>query len=73
MFHEFTPLVQGLSLDEAFLDVTASIGAIGTAEHIAREIKRLVRLRTELTASVGVAPNKLVAKIASACASPTAS
>ncbi|MDH5177415.1 MAG: DNA polymerase IV [Gammaproteobacteria bacterium] len=65
VFHEFTPLVQGLSLDEAFLDVTASQSALGSAEHIAREIKRLIRERTELTASVGVAPNKLVAKIAS--------
>ena len=65
VFHEFTPLVQGLSLDEAFLDVTASIGALGSAEHIAREIKQRIRDRTELTASVGVAPNKLVAKIAS--------
>ena len=65
VFHEFTPLVQGLSLDEAFLDVTASIAAFGPAEHIAREIKRRIRERTELTASVGVAPNKLVAKIAS--------
>jgi DNA polymerase-4 len=65
IFHEFTPLVQGLSLDEAFLDVTASIGALGEAEHIAREIKRRIRDRTGLTASVGVAPNKLVAKIAS--------
>jgi nucleotidyltransferase/DNA polymerase involved in DNA repair len=64
VFHEFTPLVQGLSLDEAFLDVTASIGALGGAEHIAREIKQRIRNRTELTASVGVAPNKLVAKIA---------
>jgi DNA polymerase IV len=65
VFHEFTPLVQGLSLDEAFLDVTGSITAFGPAEHIAREIKRRIRDRTELTASVGVAPNKLVAKIAS--------
>ena len=65
IFHEFTPLVQGLSLDEAFLDVTASASALGDAAHIAGEIKRLVRERTELTASVGVAPNKLVAKIAS--------
>jgi DNA polymerase-4 len=65
VFHEFTPLVQGLSLDEAFLDVTASNGALGDAEHIAHQIKRLVRDRTDLTASVGVAPNKLVAKIAS--------
>src|SRR5512144_1411567 len=65
VFHEFTPLVQGLSLDEAFLDVTASLGALGAPEHVAREIKRRIRDRTELTASVGLAPNKLVAKIAS--------
>jgi DNA polymerase-4 len=65
VFHEFTPLVQGLSLDEAFLDVTGSREALGPAEEIAMEIKRLIRERTGLTASVGVAPNKLVAKIAS--------
>jgi len=57
--------LQGLSLDEAFLDVTGSIATLGAPEHIAAEIKRLIRERTELTASVGVAPNKLVAKIAS--------
>jgi DNA polymerase-4 len=65
IFHEFTPLVQGLSLDEAFLDVTHSRAALGSAEHIAQEVKRRIRERTGLTASVGVAPNKLVAKIAS--------
>jgi DNA polymerase-4 len=65
VFHEFTPMVQGLSLDEAFLDVTASIAVKGTPAHIASEVKRLIHERTELTASVGVAPNKLVAKIAS--------
>jgi DNA polymerase-4 len=65
VFHEFTPLVQGLSLDEAFLDVTAGTAATGEAERIALEIKRRIRERTGLTASVGVAPNKLVAKIAS--------
>jgi len=65
VFHAFTPLVQGLSLDEAFLDVTAGLGALGEAEHIARAIKQRIRERTGLTASVGVAPNKLVAKIAS--------
>jgi DNA polymerase-4 len=65
VFHEFTPLVQGLSLDEAFLDVTASLGALGDGATIAREVKRRIRERTQLTASVGVAPNKLVAKIAS--------
>jgi len=65
VFREFTPLVQGLSLDEAFLDVTASISALGDAAHIAREIKNRIRERTALAASVGAAPNKLVAKIAS--------
>ena len=65
IFREFTPLVQGLSLDEAFLDVTAGTRVLGDGEHVAREIKTLVRARTGLTASVGVAPNKLVAKIAS--------
>jgi DNA polymerase-4 len=65
VFREFTPLVEGLSLDEAFLDVTASTSALGEAAHIASEIKQRIRARTGLTASVGVAPNKLVAKIAS--------
>lgn len=65
IFHEFTPLVEGLSLDEAFLDVTASLALKGDAISIAREIKQSIRERTGLNASVGVAPNKLVAKIAS--------
>ena len=62
IFNEFTPLVQGLSLDEAFLDVTASREPVAT---IAAEIKRRILARTGLTASVGAATNKLVAKIAS--------
>jgi DNA polymerase-4 len=65
VFHEFTPLVAGLSLDEAFLDVTQSQSLKGDAVTIARDVKRLIRERTGLTASVGVAPNRLVAKIAS--------
>ena len=65
VFHEVTPLVQGLSLDEAFLDVTASLELLGDAVSIARRIKARIRAVTQLTASVGVAPNKLVAKIAS--------
>jgi len=65
VFHEFTPLVQGLSLDEAFLDVTASQELMGGAVAIARRIKERIRELTGLSASVGVAPNKLVAKIAS--------
>jgi DNA polymerase-4 len=65
VFHEVTPLVQGLSLDEAFLDVTASLHLPGGAVAIAGHIKRRIAALTGLTASVGVAPNKLVAKIAS--------
>lgn len=70
VFHEITPLVQGLSLDEAFLDVTASQEHLGEPSAIARLIKGRIRERTGLTASVGVAPNKLVAKIASDLAKP---
>jgi DNA polymerase IV len=65
VFHEFTPLVEGLSLDEAFLDVTHSQSALGTAAEIAVQIRQRIRAQTQLTASIGVAPNKLVAKIAS--------
>jgi DNA polymerase-4 len=65
VFHEYTPIVEGLSLDEAFLDVTASLALKGDAVTIARGIKAQIRARTQLTASVGVAPNKLVAKIGS--------
>jgi DNA polymerase-4 len=65
VFREFTPLVEGLSLDEAFLDVTASLKLFGAGLDIAMEIKRRIRARTKLTASVGLAENKLLAKIAS--------
>ncbi len=65
VFREFTPVVEGLSLDEAFLDVTRSQLALGSAEAIAVSIKKRIRARTGLTASVGAAPNKLIAKIAS--------
>jgi DNA polymerase-4 len=65
IFREFTPFVEGLSLDEAFLDVGASLALFGDEVGIARQIKNRIRAQTALTASVGVAPNKLVAKIAS--------
>jgi DNA polymerase-4 len=65
IFHEFTPVVEGLSLDEAFLDVTASRQLLGTPETIGAEIRRRIAAHTGLTASVGIAPNKLLAKIAS--------
>jgi DNA polymerase-4 len=65
VFNEFTPVVEGLSLDEAFLDVTSSRRLFGSGHNIAAAIKDRIRKRTGLTASVGLAPNKLVAKIAS--------
>jgi DNA polymerase-4 len=65
IFHQFTPLVEGLSLDEAFLDVTQSLRLLGSAESIGSEIRRRIQRETGLTASVGIAPNKLLAKIAS--------
>jgi DNA polymerase-4 len=65
VFREFTDQVEGLSLDEAFLDVTGSTGLFGSGEDMAREIKKRIRERTGLTASVGVSHNKLLAKLAS--------
>ena len=65
VFRSYTPLVEGLSLDEAFLDVTGSRALYGDGRAVARAIKRDIHDATGLTASVGVAGNKLVAKIAS--------
>ena len=65
IFEKFTPLVEPLSLDEAFLDVSGSERLFGTAESIGQAIKQQIRERLKLVASVGVAPNKFLAKIAS--------
>jgi DNA polymerase IV len=65
IFNEFTPLIEGLSLDEAFLDVTQSLRLKGEPEAIGAEIRRRIATETGLTASVGIAANKLLAKIAS--------
>jgi DNA polymerase IV len=60
-----TPLVEPLSLDEAYLDVTTELTGISTATETAETIRREIREETQLTASAGVAPNKFLAKIAS--------
>ena len=65
VFDRYTPLVEPLSLDEAFLDVTGSAPLHGSAMKIAQDIKREIRNSLSLVASVGVAPNKFLAKIAS--------
>ena len=65
IFRRYTPLVEGLSLDEAYLDVTAQAAPGRTATQMARDIKRDIHAETGLTASAGVAFNKFLAKIAS--------
>jgi DNA polymerase-4 len=70
IFEKYTPLVEPLSLDEAFLDVTGSASLFGSAVSIGRAIKQEIRERLRLVASVGVAPNKFLAKIASDLGKP---
>ena len=72
IFQRFTPLVEPLSLDEAFLDVTGSEHLFGSAVEIGRQIKRAIREEVRLVVSVGVAPNKFLAKIASDLKKPDA-
>ncbi|AUW57077.1 DNA polymerase IV [Sphingobium sp. SCG-1] len=65
IFAQFTDVIQPLSLDEAYLDVTENKCGLSTATEIAQEIRRLIRAETGLTASAGVSYNKLIAKLAS--------
>ena len=65
IFHRYTPMVEPLSSDEAFLDIKGSEGLFGSAETIGRKIKEEILNETGLTASVGLGPNKFLAKLAS--------
>ncbi len=65
IFHSFTPHVEPLSLDEAYLDVTDDIRGVGSATRIAELIRQQIQAETRLTASAGVSYNKFLAKLAS--------
>lgn len=65
VFRDVTPIIQGLSLDEAFMDVSDVLHMYGSAKKLGERIRTRVRESTQLTVSVGGGPNKLVAKIAS--------
>lgn len=73
IFERYTPLVEGVSLDEAFLDVTGAIRLFGSASIMAGTIKDSVASELGLACSVGVAPSKFLAKLASQAAKPRTS
>jgi DNA polymerase-4 len=70
IFREVTPLVEPLSLDEAYLDVTENLWGEALATAVAKRLKARIREATQLTASAGVAPNKFLAKVASGWKKP---
>src|SRR5216110_3709787 len=65
MLADFSPLVEPVSVDEAFVDLTGTASLFGPAPEAVREIKRRIRAETGLTASAGLAANKFIAKVAS--------
>ena len=72
IFGDFTPMVEPISLDEAFLDVSGARSQYGSVRRIAEAIRRRIKVETRLPCSVGIAPNKFLAKLASEAAKPRA-
>ena len=72
IFETFTPLVEQISVDEAFMDVTGARSLIGDAHEVARRLRSRIMDETELPCSVGIAANKFIAKMASEHAKPRA-
>jgi DNA polymerase IV len=70
IFNDFSPVVEQLSIDEAFLDITGTEGLFGPPEAAAKKLKEKIRIETGLTVSTGIASNKYVAKIASGMSKP---
>jgi DNA polymerase-4 len=70
IFNEFAPMVEVYSIDEAFLDMTGSLRLMGSPEVIAGDIKERIRQDTGLTCSIGIAPNRMLAKLASGMEKP---
>jgi DNA polymerase-4 len=70
LLHDYTPLVEVFSIDEAFLDITGSVKLFGGIERICSLIKSRIKARFGITCSIGIAPNKLLAKLASEMKKP---
>ena len=70
MMHDYTPMVEVFSIDEAWIDVTGSLRLFGGVENIAYQLKSRIKYHFDITCSIGVAPNKLLAKLASEMKKP---
>ncbi len=70
MLHRFTPVVEAVSIDEAYLDLTADHPRFGSLEALGRAIKAAIASQERLTATVGIGPNKLLAKLATELSKP---
>src|SRR5690606_6997677 len=70
IFEEFSDQIEPLALDEAFIDITGSLGLFGTPEQLGQKLKQRVRDEVQLAVSIGIASNKLLAKMACTASKP---